>query len=89
MNSGIHRFYKRLTAMLLAICMITGIVLGPVSYTHLDVYKRQERCLPSYDSQSCFSRLFERSTVVLLPYSLSRPLLPLGGMLNMRGLSLS
>jgi len=28
MNSGIHRFYKRLTAMLLAICMITGIVLG-------------------------------------------------------------
>ena len=28
MNSGIYRFYKRLTAMLLAICMITGIVLG-------------------------------------------------------------
>lgn len=28
MNSGIYRFYKRLIAMLLAICTITGIVLG-------------------------------------------------------------
>ena len=31
MNRGIHSFYKRLTAMLLAICMITGIVLGQSS----------------------------------------------------------
>lgn len=28
MNSGIYRFYKRLTAMLLAICMIAGLVMG-------------------------------------------------------------
>lgn len=28
MNSGIYTFYKRLTAMLLAICMIAGLVMG-------------------------------------------------------------
>ena len=28
MNNGIYRFYKRLTAMLLAICMIAGLVMG-------------------------------------------------------------
>lgn len=31
MNSGIYRFYKRLTAMLLAICMIAGLVMGQPS----------------------------------------------------------
>lgn len=27
MNSSIHRLYKRLTAMVLAVCMITGMAL--------------------------------------------------------------
>ena len=37
-----------------------------VSYTHLDVYKRQvERCLPLSKLKAIFSRLFERSTEVL------------------------
>ena len=36
---------KKLLALLLAVMMIAGVFAGcgPVSYTHLDVYKRQIR----------------------------------------------
>ena len=45
-----HRAKKSRTFIMLA---ITRDVIGPVSYTHLDVYKRQQPCRhPVYDETS-------------------------------------
>lgn len=46
-----------------------------------------ERCLPSSNLKSNFSRLFERSADVLALYSIFHSLLLLGGLLNNLGLS--
>ena len=44
----------------------------PVSYTHLDVYKRQITSCPSFDFGYVLGRIQEFSTVQLLPSSIVR-----------------